>query len=67
MKIANTELNDIISDNSAYEFRDNIVEQLEKCVKTPFAMNSESEFQQIGEQKVLREIIEYLKYVIWQY
>lgn len=63
MKIANTELNDIISDNSAYEFRDDIVKQLEKCVKEPHAM-SEYILVLQGEQKVLKEIIEYLKYII---
>lgn len=63
MKIANTELNDSISDNSAYEFRDDIIKQLEKCVRYPDAMSQYILFLQ-GEQKVLKEIIEYLKYVI---
>lgn len=64
MKIANTELQDIITDNSAQEFRNDVVKQLEKCIKTPFAMNSESEMKQVGEQSVLKEIINYLKWII---
>lgn len=63
MKIANTELNDSISDNSAYEFRDDIIKQLEKCIKEPHTMSEYILFLQ-GEQKVLKEIIKYLKYVI---
>lgn len=64
MKIANTDLTDIITDNSAQEFRDDVVKQLEKCIKEPFAMNSESEIKQIGQQQTLEEIINYLKWVI---
>ena len=64
MKISNTELEDIITDNSAFEFRDDIVKQLEKCIKEPHAMNSSSLMEQIGEQKVLKEIINYLKNVL---
>ncbi len=40
------------------------VKELEKCIKEPFAMNPFSESRQYGEQKCLKEIIEYLKEVI---
>ena len=64
MKIINQEVEVNICDNSAKEFRDSIVEELIKCIKEPFAMNSESEMQQLGEQKCLKDIINYLNYVI---
>lgn len=64
MTILNTEVDINISDNSAAEFRDCIISELKKCIKQPFAMNSESEMQQVGEQKCLKEIIDYLNYVI---
>lgn len=64
MEILNTKVDILIYDTSAEEFRDFIVSELKKCVKQPFAMNSESEMQQVGEQKCLKEIIDYLNYVI---
>lgn len=64
MTILNTEVDINIYDTSAKEFRNYIVSELRKCVKEPFAMNSESEMKQVGEQKCLKEIIDYLNYVI---
>ena len=64
MKIANTELQDSITDNSAFDFRNDIVLQLEKCVEEPFAMNNTSLSFQTGQQQVLQEIIQYLKDII---
>lgn len=64
MTILNTEVDINIYDTSAKEFRNCIVSELRKCVKEPFAMNSESEMKQVGEQKCLKEIIDYLNYVI---
>ncbi len=49
------------NDNSVLEFRDELILELQKCIKEPFAMNSYSESRQFGQQEALREIIEYLK------
>ena len=64
MKVLGNELEINLTDRSAIEFRDEVVHELEKCLKLPFAMNSESEMQQVGQQEALIDIIEYLKYVI---
>lgn len=64
MKILNTEVDINIYDTSAKEFRDCVVSELRKCIKEPFAMNSESEMKQVGEQECLKQIINYLNFII---
>lgn len=64
MKVLDKELDINIPDNSALEFRNTIVQELQKLVKTPFAMNSYTEAKQEGQQECLRDIINYLNYVI---
>lgn len=51
-------------DSSAEDFRNEIVKELEKCVKEPFAMNDWTLAKQIGQQEALKQIIEYLKWAI---
>ena len=63
MKVLGVELGGGV-DTSAYDFRDDLLMELEKCIKEPFAMNGYSEFRQIGQQETLKEIIEYLKTLI---
>ena len=63
MKVLGKELGGGV-DTSAEDFRDEVVMELEKCIEEPFAMNSFSESRQVGEQTTLKEIIEYLKWVI---
>jgi hypothetical protein len=64
MKVLNEELDINIPDNSALEFKNAIVQELQKLIKTPFAMNSWNEAKQKGQQECLRDIINYLNYVI---
>lgn len=63
MKVLGVELGGGV-DTSAYEFREDLVLELEKCIKVPFAMNSFSESQQFGEQEALKQIIEYIRQII---
>ncbi len=63
MKVLGIELGGGV-DTSAYEFRDDLIIELEKCIKKPFAMNSFSESRQYGQQECLKDIIEYLKQII---
>jgi hypothetical protein len=63
MKVLGKELGGGV-DASAEEFRDDLILELEKCIEEPFAMNSFSESRQIGQQQTLKEIIEYLKWII---
>ena len=63
MKVLGVELGGGV-DTSAYEFRDNLIRELENCIEEPFAMNSYSESKQYGQQECLKDIIEYLKWVI---
>lgn len=63
MKVLGVELGGGV-DTSAIEFRDDLVMELEKCIEEPFAMNSFTESKLFGQQECLKDIIEYLKYVI---
>ena len=63
MKVLGVELGGGV-DASAYDFRDDLIIELKKCIKQPFAMNSYSELQQVGQQETLKEIIQYLKEII---
>jgi len=63
MKVLGKELGGGV-DSSAEEFRDDLILKLSKCIEEPFAMNSFSESRQIGQQQTLKEIIEYLKWII---
>lgn len=63
MKVLGVELGGGV-DTSAYDFRDDLIMELEKCIKEPFAMNSYGESRQVGQQETLKDIIEYLKYII---
>jgi hypothetical protein len=63
MKVLGVELGGGV-DTSAYDFRDDLVMELEKCIEEPFAMNSLTESKLNGQQETLKQIIEYLKYVI---
>ena len=63
MKVLGKELGGGV-DTSAIEFRDEVVMELEKCIERPFAMNSFTESRLYGQQEALKQIIEYLKYVI---
>ena len=63
MKVLGKELGGGV-DTSAIEFRDEVVMELEKCIERPFAMNSFTESRLFGQQEALKQIIEYLKYVI---
>lgn len=51
-------------DTSAYDFRDDLIMELEKCIEKPFAMNGLIESRLFGQQECLRDIIEYLKQLI---
>ena len=51
-------------DTSAYDFRDDLIMELEKCIEEPFAMNGLTESKLFGQQECLKDIIEYLKWVI---
>jgi hypothetical protein len=51
-------------DSSVIDFRNEVVMELEKCIKEPFAMNPTSEARLFGQQEALNQIIEYLKYII---
>jgi hypothetical protein len=63
MKVLGVELGGGV-DTSAYDFRDDLVMELEKCIEEPFAMNSFTESKLFGQQEALKQIIEYLKEVI---
>jgi len=63
MKVLGKELGGGV-DSSAYEFRDDLIMELEKCIKEPFAMNGYTESRLFGQQEALKDIIEYLKQVI---
>lgn len=63
MKVLGKELGGGV-DTSAYDFRDDLLMELEKCIEEPFAMNSFTESKLFGQQECLKDIIEYLKYVI---
>lgn len=63
MKVLGVELGGGV-DTSAYDFRDDLVMELEKCIERPFAMNYVTENRLFGQQEALKQIIEYLKYVI---
>jgi hypothetical protein len=63
MKVLGVELGGGV-DTSAYDFRDDLVMELEKCIEEPFAMNSFTESKLFGQQETLKQIIEYLKEVI---
>jgi hypothetical protein len=63
MKVLGVELGGGV-DTSAYDFRDDLIMELEKCIKTPFAMNSFTESRLFGQQECLKDIIEYLKQII---
>jgi hypothetical protein len=63
MKVLGKELGGGV-DSSAEEFRDDLILKLSKCIEEPFAMNSFSERLQFGQQQALKEIIEYLKWII---
>lgn len=63
IKILNKEVNTNITDRSAIEFRDEVVTELEKLIEEPFAMSDYILVLQ-GQQLVLKQIIDYLKYVI---
>ena len=63
MKVLSKELGGGV-DTSAVDFRDDLVTELEKCIEEPFAMNSFTESRLFGQQEALKQIIEYLKYVI---
>jgi hypothetical protein len=63
MKVLGVELGGGV-DTSAYDFRDDLVMELEKCIEEPFAMNSFTESKLFGQQETLKQIIEYLKGVI---
>lgn len=63
MKVLGKELGGGV-DTSAYDFRDDLIMELEKCIEEPFAMNSYSESRQFGQQECLKDIIEYLKQII---
>ena len=51
-------------DTSAYDFRDDLIVGLEKCIEEPFAMNCTTKNRLFGQQECLKDIIEYLKWVI---
>lgn len=63
MKVLGIELGGGV-DTSAYDFRYDLITELEKCIKEPFAMNPYSESRQYGQQECLKDIIEYLKQII---
>lgn len=63
MKVLGKELGGGV-DTSAYDFRDDLIMELEKCIKEPFAMNGLTESRLFGQQECLKDIIEYLKYII---
>lgn len=63
MKVLGKELSSGV-DSSAEEFRDKVIEELEKCIEEPFAMNNYSLTLQQGQQEALKQIIEYLKWAI---
>lgn len=63
MKVLGKELGGGV-DASAIDFRDEVVMELEKCIETPFAMNPTTESRLFGQQEALKQIIEYLKYII---
>jgi len=63
MKILGVELNGGV-DTSAYDFRDDLIIELEKCIEEPFAMNSFTESRLFGQQECLKQVIEYLKQII---
>ena len=63
MKVLGVELGGGV-DTSAYDFRDDLVMELEKCVEEPFAMNSFTESRLFGQQEALKQIIEYIKQTI---
>ena len=63
MKVLGVELGGGV-DTSAYDFRDDLIMELEKCINEPFAMSGYSKFRKVGQQECLKDIIEYLKYVI---
>jgi hypothetical protein len=61
MKVLGKELG---VDASAVDFRDDLIAELERCIEIPFAMNPTTESRLFGQQEALKEIIEYLKYII---
>ena len=63
MKVLGVELGGGV-DTSAYDFRDDLIMELEKCIEEPFAMNSFTESKLFGQQEALKEIIQYLKKII---
>ena len=63
MKVLGVELGGGV-DASAYDFRDDLIMELEKCIEEPFAMNSFTESKLFGHQECLKDIIEYLKQII---
>jgi hypothetical protein len=63
MKVLGVELGGGV-DTSAYDFRDDLIMELEKCIEELFAMNSFTESKLYGQQEALKQIIEYLKGVI---
>ena len=63
MQVLNKELGGGV-DTSAIDFRDDLIMELEKCIEIPFAMNHTTESRLFGQQEALKQIIDYLKYVI---
>lgn len=63
MKVLGVELGGGV-DSSAHEFRDDLVEELKKCIEQPFAMNSFTETRLHGQQEALKQIIEYIEQII---
>ncbi|MEX0598710.1 MAG: hypothetical protein WD512_19660 [Candidatus Paceibacterota bacterium] len=63
MKILGLELNGGV-DSSAHEFRDDLIQELEKCIEEPHSMNEWGLSRQIAQQELLKEIIKYLKWSI---
>ena len=59
MKVLGVELGGGV-DTSAYDFREDLITELEKCIKEPFAMNPTTESRLFGQQECLKDIIEYL-------
>lgn len=63
MKVLGVELGGGV-DTSAYDFRDDLLQELERCIEEPFAMNSFTESKLYGQQEALKQIIVYIKQLI---
>ena len=59
MKVLGKELGGGV-DTSAYEFRDDLITELEKCIKEPFAMNGLTESRLFGQQECLKDVFRFL-------